>query len=195
MSNFTSPHALPHFSNLKKERESQINSLINSLKLKDVQEDKAFERTKQRIRNAVVLTRVVLGKPQFVDHDFQEVPLTHTQMLVGGVSPNHFIHEISIPFTGDRELFSHVPEEGFSYYSSDRGVIVPYSNQIEISVDLPELNPQRATEEVSRVLRMTMEFVDKNNASVETWSFAIGQRIDTLLDKKREELINLLGSG
>ena len=113
---------------------------------------------------------------------------------IGGVANrNHYIHKISFLFSGDSELFSYKPESGFSYSSSDSGLILPDRNRLLVEVDLPELNPDQAIKVARNLLRMTIEFVDKNNASIKAWSIAIEQRIDAQLKQKREQLIKIFG--
>ena len=189
---FKSPQGLPYLSKYKKERESKINSLINNLKISDVKEDTNFINTTSRIKKLVVLYPIVMGEPKFVDHEFEEIPLTMTQQLIGGMSRNHYTHQIDFPFTGNGELFSYIPENGYSQ-SSERGIILPYGNTITVYVDLPELNPERAIAVARGDLSMNFQFMDNNNASVQSWTVVIGQRIDEQLKQKREELIKLYG--
>ncbi len=190
--NYTSPYNLTPISELKKERESKINTLINNLKIVDVNDDTKFAETSKRIKNSILLTPIVFGDPKFIDHEFEEISLTMQQQLIGGVNRNHYYHQVSFPFTGDRELFSYQPES-FLYSSSDRGLILPYTNNLTVYVDLPELNPNRAILEARILLEMTMRFVNSNNTSIQSWSVVIGQRIDEQLRVKREELKKIFG--
>ncbi len=113
------------------------------------------------------------------------------QML--GMSRHHYVHKVEFPFTGDTELFDHTPEVGFSYSSSDHGLVLPSYNRLTVYVDLPELNPTRAIAEARGLLSMTMQFVNSNNASIDIWSQSISNRIDQQLQQKREELVKLFG--
>ncbi len=191
--NFTSPNNRPFMSELKRQRESGINALVNNLKIGDVKDETKFNQTATRIKNSILLKKVEFGDPRFVDHEFEEIALTMHQQLIGGVSRNHYFHEIEFPFTGSTELFDHTPENGFSFSSSDRGLILPNSNNLTVYVDLPELNPNGAIAAAKNLLTMTMQFVNNNNSSVESWTVVISQRIDELLKQKREELIKLFG--
>jgi hypothetical protein len=192
--NFTSPYNRPYFSQLKSQREASINSLINNLKIGDVKDDAKFTQTVTRIKNSVLLKKVVIGEPKCVDHKYEERSLSMQQQLIGGISRPHYIHEIEFPFTGDTELFDHTPESGFSYSSSDHGLILPNYNKLIVYVDLPELNPTGAIAAARNLLSMTMQFVNANNASVDSWKVSVIQRIDQQLQQKREELIKLFGN-
>ena len=189
---FTSPNGRPYMSELKREKESVINSLINNLIIDDVKDDANFAKTSSRIKNSVILKKVEFGEPKFTDHKYEDRPLSMHQQLIGA-SRHHYIHTVEFPFTGNTELFDHTPEGGFSYSNSDRGLILPNYNRLTVYVDLPELNPTMAIAEARGLLSMTMEFVNSNNASIDAWSQSVSQRIDQQLQQKREELIRLFG--
>jgi len=76
---------------------------------------------------------------------------------------------------------------------SDHGLILPYGNKINVEVDLPELNPEKAIREARNLLDMTIRFVTSNNKSIQAWNLMVGQRIDEQLKTKREELIRIFG--
>lgn len=194
MNRFTSPNGQPFFSQLLQERAAKINSLINNLKIDEVRDDKAFGRTKTRIKDAVLLRPGVIGDPKFVDHRYEERPLTMQQQLIGGISREHYVHKISVPISGSREVFHHMPTQGFSYSSSDRGLLVPYGNTIDIEVDLPQLNPKQAIAQANSLLAMTKQFVDYNNATLQVWNPNVEQIIEQKLSSKREELNRIFGA-
>lgn len=194
INNFTSPYNRPYFLQLKLKREESIISLINSLKIGDVKDDEKFAQTTQKIKNSVLLKKVVVGEPKNVDYKYEQRPLNMNQQLIGGISIHHYIHEIEFPFFGDSEFFDHIPEIGFSYSSSDHGLILPYHNKIKVYVDLPELNPTRAIAVAENFLSMNIQFVNANNASVDSWAVSVIHRIEHLLLEKREELVKLFDS-
>ena len=191
--NYIQPSSRPYFLNFKNERESKINSLINNLKINQVKDDSMFIETSERIKREILINPVEIGKPKLVDFSFEERALTMEQSY-SGFSKNHYHHQVSFTFSGDKELFSHIPEGGFSYGNLDRGLIIPNSNTLTIYIDLPELNPDRAVEESYKLLSMTMQFVKNNNQSLQDWTIVIKQKIDDLLKLKREELIRIFGN-
>ncbi len=193
MNSFTSANGLPFMTHYKRDKESRINVLINNLKINDVRDDTAFEKTTARIKHELLIQPVVFGQPKYIDHTFEDVPLTMQQQVLGGISRNHYTHEIAFPFSGDSELFSHIPESGFSFGAHDRGLILPYGNVINVEVDIPELNPDRAINEARNLLSMTFQFVNANNASLQAWTPMIENRIDEQLRQKRTELISIFG--
>lgn len=189
--NFSSPHGLPYFADLLKVRESQINSLINNLKVDDVKDDGKFQNTASRIKKAIIPSPIVIGEGKFVDHEYEEIPLTFQQQVSGG-NKNHFHHEISFPFTGSNELLKHRPNN-YSYSTSDRGVIMPGSSALTVYVDLPELNPDKAVMQARTFLSMTIQFATENNTTLKSWADLIEKQIDDQLGKKRNQLIKLFG--
>lgn len=193
MNNFTSPYDLPYLNDFKRERELKINSLINNLKLNEVKDDQVFLKTQERIKKNILIEPVEIGDPKLNDYEYQEKSLSFEQQLIGG-SKNHYIHKILFPIKGNYELISYKPESGFTYHSSDHGLILPYGNTLIVEVDLPELNPDRAIIEANKYLSMTIQFVNSNNTSVKLWNTNIEQRIDELLNQKREELIRIFGN-
>jgi len=192
MNNYTSPNGLPHMINLKREREVQIKNLINNLKLSEVREDKDFQNTTARIKRTILLTPVVMGKPECIDHEYEQRSLSMSDQ-VRGLSREHYVHTVSFPFTGDEEVFSYIPEKGFSYSSNDHGLILPDGEEIIVYVDLPELNPQGAVTAAQNLLNLTLQFKDQNNASIKAWSTGVELTIDKLLQEKRQELIEKFG--
>lgn len=191
--NFISPHKRPFMVDLKRQRESMINSLINNLKINDVKEDADFQQTSEKIKNEILLKPVNIDEARFIDHEYEEIQLNMQQQFVGGGSKHHYYHQIEFPFTGDKELFEYIPETGYSQTSSDYGIILPDYNSITVYVDLPELNPNRAISKAKELLNLTLQLVSGNNSSISGWSESISNRIDNLLQKKREELIKIFG--
>jgi hypothetical protein len=191
---FISPNSLPFLVTLKKERENRINNLINIIKIHDVREDASFEKTTLRIKNEILLPPIIIGEGKFINYEFREIPLSFNQQVLGMGNKNHYLHQVEFPFTGSKELFSHIPETGFSYSSSDRGIILPGANYITVIVDLPEINPQKSISEANNLLNMTLQFVNGNNLSIQSWNTYIEQKIDNELTKKREALMEIFGN-
>ncbi len=190
---FTSPRQLPRFSELLRQKELTIDSLINNLRIADVKDDVVFQNTVNRIKRSVLLQPVAFGEPAFVDHSYESRQLSFQQQM-SGLSPHLYTHTVSVPFTGNNELFSYAPDN-YSFSSSDRGIILPYSNEITIYVNLAELNPEEALSQARRDLDMTFRLVEINNTSLKAWSTTVENRIDQQLSQKREQLINLFGKG
>lgn len=188
---FVSPQRMPLITDLLQKRESKINTLINNLKIEDVKDNTAFDRTTLRIKREVLLSEVVIGEGKFINHEYQEITLNFHQQVSGG-SKNHYYHEISFPFTGSRELLTYRPVE-FEFFSNSRGLIEPNSADLTVYVDMPELNPSKAIEQAGVILSMTTQFARKNNTVVKSWVEVVEKHIDAELIKKREQLIKLFG--
>jgi hypothetical protein len=168
MTTFTLPTRLPGLYELKKVRESRIKSLINNLKYHETKMDASFEKTKARIKNEVLIEPVVFSEPSFLDHTYEERPVSFSNQLVGGVR-DHYLHTISVIFTGERQLFNYIPE-GYTFNMKDKGIAQPDHNQIRLEIDLPELNPKLAIQKTKEMLASTYSLINLNNSSMIKWS-------------------------
>ncbi|WP_417369221.1 hypothetical protein [Flavobacterium beibuense] len=164
-------------SDLFQEKIREIPSLINNLKYRDIGDDASFNESTKKIKNEILLSPVIIGEPKFVDYEYER----------------NYIHEISFPYEGDRELFSYTPDN-FSYLSSDHGIIVPtYDDSITIYVELSEISPKKAVDEAKSLMRLTIDLAEKNYEAISNWNYAIEKRIDNDLEEKRNELERIFG--
>jgi hypothetical protein len=191
MTTFILPTQLPSLYELQKVRESKIKFLINNLKYQDTKSDDVFDRTKKKIKKEILLTPVVFNEPSFLDHTYEERSVSFPNQLTGGAR-DHYVHNISVIFNGDRELFNYIPNN-FSFGISERGIVQPDYNQILIDIDLPELNPNLAIQNAKSMLSSTYRLIEMNNSVIAEWSKNVEKRIDDQLDLKRKELENLFG--
>ena len=189
---YVSHYNIPSLSQLTSQRIQSISPLINKLKFKEVEEDKIFEETKQRIKKAVLLVPLTIEEPVFEDYDYEEIPLKFEQQIFGNVSKDHYYHTVTYKYTGDKELFMHTPDN-FSYYSSDHGVIEPSRNTIKVIVDLQEINPEKSKDEANKLFRLTKNIGETNSSTIKPWNIAVEKRIDEELEAKRNELFKIFG--
>ena len=186
--NFISHHNRPLFSTFLDQKEKSINSIINNLKISDVKDDSQFNITRLSIKDAIIPKPVKFAEPAVINHTYEEIQLTFQQQVAGGLRKDHYYHEIKFPFTGSIELFSY-SAGGYSYSSSDLGLIAPNYNSVTIFIDLPELDPKQAIANARTTAGLTLRLVEDNNSSLDRWTSGINQKIDDLLDQKRKELI------
>ena len=172
-----------------KRREVTMNSLIGCLKINDVKDNTDLAETIQRVKDSVLLIPVDIGEPQFVDYELDGLLSKQKHVFKREKSNNHVIHQIYIPFSGNKELFSYTPEKDLTLLETDLVVIIPYSNSLIVYVDLHELNPALAIEETQRLLDLTKQFIDCNNILLDAWNLSIGQRIEDEINNKREQLL------
>ncbi len=185
--NFISPHNLPPFADFLKRREADIKSAINGLTLQDVQDDEMFEKTQFRVKNEILLKLVEFGDIEYVDCEYESKEEKESNEIVA-----HYIHQVVIPFIGDKALFSYVPEKGFAVSHKEEVVVIPFSGNLIIYVDLPVLNSESAISHARDLLNLTMQFVQSNNATVADWNKVITHKIEDKLKEKRDHLINSL---
>lgn len=185
------PMTLQSVTQLFQERTSKIRTLINSLKLKDVEQDDEFEKTKQRIKNAVLLEPVVFEDPKFIDHEYEEKQPKLEHQFFSNVSSDNYIHEIRFSFKGDSNLLGYGCEN-MSFSSSDHGIIPPHSsNHVTVYAELPTLSLDGAINLANTHFSLTKSIAEKNGESAKIWNVAVGQKIDADLDLKRDELIRI----
>jgi hypothetical protein len=193
MNNFISTNGQPFLVELKRSKENKIPNLINNLKLNDVETDVAFEETKNRIKQEVMLKLVTLGTTEYLNYSYHKREATW-QIQFNGIAPDVYTHKVAIPFHGDRELFYHIPDSGFSFSSADHGLLIPLGNsRLIIEVEMANLEPDLAKQEAEKLFRLTKGFIERNNAIVEAWNKQMDCTIEARLSAKREELIRIFG--
>lgn len=190
-SQYRSAFDLRPFSEFLSNRETQIPKLINSLKIKDVETDESYNATVTRILNKVSVELVEFGEFKHIDFEYETRNLSFTQQAAG-MSRDVYTHELSIPFTGSRELFLFYPNS-FGVGSSDRGVLSPGHNSVTIYVDRADADPDQAKADAQSNFALTKKLVTSNNDEARNWNQRIEVQIRQSLDNKRQELIKLFG--
>lgn len=185
------PNTLRDNSEIFNSRAQQLPTLVNNLKLKDVEEDEAFEKTKKRIKDTILIKPIVLSEAKFIDFEYKQKEVRMEQRFFGNPSSDNYIHEIRIPFEGDRELFVH-SFNGMSYSSSDHGVIKPQSSSYAtVYAELSELSPEKAISSAESLFKLTKYIGESNSKLAENWNAAMEQQIDQKLEAKRDELFRI----
>jgi|GEM_PF-2763892 len=192
--NYFNPFQMGHLSQFLSERSKKINSLVNKLKFQDVEQDDTFESRKQRIKDEILITPVSIDAPVFKDFEHEERDIKPQQRFFDSQpSRDNYVHEVSFPYTGSRELFDYV-SSGYSTYSSDHGLIKPStSNSISVYVDLGEISPEIAVNKSQSLMRLTKEIVERNSNEVKIWNTSIEKHIDEVMEAKRDELFRIFG--
>lgn len=191
---FVSPLKMGHLSQFLSDRVAKIHSLVNQLKFPNVEKDEDFEKSKQKIKDSILLTPVTIGTPIFKDYEYEERTVRPEQLFFGNApSRDNYIHEVTFPFTGSQELFDYCPGS-FSTMSSDHGLIKPStSKSITVYVELNEISPDTAISQSQNLIRLTKEFVEGNSREVKLWNTAIEKQIDEVMENKRNELFRIFG--
>ena len=182
----------PSLSQLFQERLRKLPTLVNNLKFRDVEDEKSFESVKSQIKKAILIDPVVIGEPQYEDFVYEENEIRIQDHFFGNPSKDNYVHKISFPYEGAKELFLHTPDS-FSYMSSDHGIIEPSYDKITVYVELTEINPDKAKVEAKSLLRLTNDIVEKNSESTMNWNYAVEKKIDEDLEFKKAELFRIFG--
>jgi hypothetical protein len=181
LNHFIPIYGLPFMINYQNQKELKITTLINSLKIDDVKEDSSYAKTIAKIKSEVAISLVEIQDPVHKDFKYDS-------------TSRQYVHDISFPFTGDKELFRLTPPSGISFGGSDHGIIAPLSNSIIVHVPQTDTDPQKAISSARQLLRLTISIAESNNVSLKDWNERTAQRVESELAVKREELIRFFGN-
>lgn len=172
------------------EKQQLLKELTGNLKPNDVKEDAAFQKTSERIKKAILLTPVTFGEPKILDHRIEEKhspgnyqnPFPHKRQVT--------IVEVRFPFTGSEELFRHSPS-AFSLTSSDTVVYQPdYDDSITVEAEIDKLDRDLALAKAKQMMTTTFSLVRQINPQAEGFTKNTEPHIDSLLAKRRDEVLN-----
>lgn len=186
--NFISPHNLPLISAFLRRRETNIAILINSLTLIDVHDEFMFRSTLSRIKAEILVEPVELGEIEYAEYELQTNKSKANKE--NKKNDKFFIHQIIVPYTGDKAIFCYTPEEGYTLIDPSQVSIIPLSKCLVINIGLTELNPELAIAEAKALMNLTIQFIEKNNVTVQKWNHATEQLIKEKLKEKRDQLIH-----
>lgn len=185
--NFISPHNLPLISDYLARRESGIVSLVEKLMLSDLEASLDFEKAKFRIEKEIMLTPVTLGEIELSSHLVEKEMLKSSGNDAVRITHRH-THRISIPFTGDKVLFTCSPVGGIPNQHPNPIVVIPLKDSIIINVELTEYNPELAIETANNNMTHTLSLLERNNKTVMEWNDSVAKIIDKSLREKRAQL-------
>lgn len=166
-------------------KQNELQHILNNLKINDVKEGKAFEKTKEQIKQQIMIQPVRFQDPRITDHRSELQPIPEYINPFGG-QRRVTIVEVEFPFEGSEELFGYRPDQ-LTY--SDPTVYLPVGKSIKVEVLLERLEKEAALREANRQFNLTKNIISTVNTEAENWSKNVEKQIDTLLDAKRQELI------
>jgi len=166
-------------------KQNELQHIIDNLKVNDVKEGKAFEKTKEQIKRQILLQSVRFQDPRISDHRSELQPIPEYINPFGG-QRRVTIVEVEFPFEGSEELFGYRPDQ---LTFSDPTVYLPVGQTIKVEVLLERLDKETALREANRQFSLTKNIINAVNTQAENWSKSIEHQIDTLLEAKRKELI------
>lgn len=186
--NFIAPHNLPQISSFLSRREACIDILINSLTIVDVEDEFMYQKTNQRIRSEILVEPVEMGDIEYVEYELQ-VNKSKTKQAEEKKNDKFYIHQVIVPYTGNKAIFCYSPDEAYSQIDPSQVSIIPLTKCLVINIGLTELNPDLAIAEAKAMMNLTIQFIEKNNATVLKWNVAAEQNIESKLRQKRSQLI------
>ncbi len=191
MTNNISHNQLPTMEfDFSKDKIAQIDSYINGLKLKDVQNDENLLSTLDKIKKKFIPIPVEFGEPHITNHQEVQKHFNPSYDNPFGGNRTVFIVTVSFEFSGSTELFKFKPSS-YSYGNSYPNIFQPYSNSIEIEVELFQLDKSIILNEARNKIRMTQDFVENNNSFVRNWESGAISYIEQKLQNQKKILENL----
>ena len=161
---------------LFQQKNNDFRDMINNLKIGDVKDEKTFQKTKERIKNQVLLTPVLFESPKITDN--------RTEMRQRQIT----IVEVKFPFQGSAELFEYRPDS-ITFY--DPTVYLPIGNSVNVEVIVEKLNKEEVLSIANKQIALTIGLINAINPQIEAWSKRMTTQIDDQLQEKRKELIDL----
>ena len=165
---------------------NDLQEILNNLKIDEVKEDKAFKRTSERIKNAILLVPVRLQDPKIINHRSEMMNLDPYIYPMGG-QRQITIAEVQYPFEGSTELFHYRPD---SVSFSDPTVYLPVGNSIIIEVATERLEKEPVLLQAHRQFGLTKSIISAVNIQVENWLKNMESQIDEKLQLKRQEILD-----
>jgi len=151
-----------------KNKFSQIDSYINSLKLQNLQNEENLQSSLNTIVTKFIPTPVEFSEPKITDHREIQKHFNSSYENPFGGNQTVYIVTVIFEFSGSPELFKFRPSS-YSHGNSYPNIFQPYSNTIEIEVELLKLDKNLILGEAHNKIRMTKEFVEYNNSFIRNW--------------------------
>ena len=165
---------------------NQLQDFLNSLKIEDVKEEKAFQRTKERIKHAILLVPVRFQDPKIVNHRSEMMNIDPYINPFGGQRQINVV-EVQYPFEGSEELFQYHPG---SFSFTDPTIYLPEGKSVTIEVTTERLEKEPVLLQSNRQIGLTKSIINAINTRVETWSKILDNQIDEKLLLKRQEILD-----
>lgn len=186
MENKSTFHEFQLIMELFRSKHNELQDIINNLKINDVKEDKTFIRTKERIKNQILLQPVRFQEPRVSDHRSELRKMVPNYIDPFGGQRQVTIAEVEFPFEGSEELFGYRPDS-VSY--SDPTVYLPIGGSVKVEIIIERLDKEAVLLQANREMSLTKNLINDINSQTENWSKSMDRQIDDMLDAKRKELI------
>ena len=166
-------------------KDRELQEILNNLKIEDVKEEKAFLRTKEKVKAQIIVNPIHFKEPKISNHRSELRNIDPYINPLGG-QRQVTIAEVEFSFDGSPELFGYRPES-VSY--SDPTVYLPVGKSVKVDVLTERLEKAAVLLQSNQQMRLTFDLINSINTQVESWSKGMEQQIDDRLQIKRKELI------
>jgi hypothetical protein len=157
---------LPPISELFAKRTRHLIQRLHSLRIYDVETEARYEVLRSCLKHTVLLQPVTIGPPilRGLNESRKATFLrTFIHRMKGG-----FIRQISVPYTGSRELFCYSSDSSFA--APDTPIIIPSGKCLTVKLDAVFMTRVDAVQAAMLKLQPTMQLIERNNAAAIAWS-------------------------
>lgn len=188
MNQFTPFGQLPPVAEFLKKRSKQLVERLYNLRLDDVQTEERYNQTREFIRAAILPQPVVFGEPIFSAS--LSVPATTMIAKFGGKLRSVVIRQITLPFTGSKELFGYAPNKSLNI-PPDAAILTPADGYLTVKLHTIFFSRYDALKAARHILNATLQMIAANNEDLKEWVATAEDSISRKLLSFRKECEDL----
>jgi len=190
MENKTTIDGIKFIMGLFQQKRNELKDRLENLCVTDVKEDNIFLRTKEAIRNQIILHPVTFQDPVILGHRSEIITDQPNYINPFGGQRRITVVEVQFPFTGSSELFYYRPD---SVRYSDPTVYLPDGNTVTVNVLTEQLDKAKVLLSAQQQFGLTKSIINDINSQIVQWGKQIDQEIEQTLGEKRKLLLEFYG--
>ncbi|MBK9276386.1 MAG: hypothetical protein IPM49_17855 [Flavobacteriales bacterium] len=190
MSNYLSVNQLKPIDDLFKERMNDLNDHVAAITIQQAKDERSFEQYVNATKKAVLLEQASIAEPKVIDHNEEVRSVGSSAENMWGGEKTYYNITVGFSVSGSEELFGVFPNgatlDGLRFYQPD-------GDSINVEVTLGVLNKEGALSKAKELMAPTHGLLRQANPQAQQWSTAAEAVIQSRLEKRRAELIELYG--
>jgi hypothetical protein len=187
MHDFVPFKQIPPLSLLFKRRLQHLRERLYNLRLDDVDTPERYNCTREFLKNAILIQPIVFGEAIF-----NGVSTYMDRSMIVRLSSkirDMIVRQVMLPFTGNAELFGFAAANVM--LQQDAPILAPFNGYLCVKLDTIFFNRYDALYAAKSLMRPTLEMISINNESAKEWNKSMERRIDSKLERFRQECIDL----
>lgn len=167
--------------NLIVNKEFQLNDMITKIHKTNVDNESAYRRTLNHLRNNLLLRKVVISQEGII--------VDHSNAPNGAYA---YLVDVAFDLNTDAsiELFSCRTGEGGTVVGSPL-IYQPFDGKIHVTIATNNLDKKGILDHANNAISLTRKLIDTNNAEIESWVTTFEKKIEQKLEVKRDEIMKL----